>query len=1205
MFLLDDVVVLSAGDVTLGSSCELAVLHQLDQRLGRAEPAPTTVDAMAARVAELGQAHERRVLEGLRRSHGPGGVLELVPPAYERAALEAHHARTLEALRAGVDVVYQGSFFDGRFHGRADFLVREHASRYAVHDSKLARHAKIPALLQLAAYADQLARAGIPVSAEGRLLLGDGSISGHDLTDIVALYRERRARLEALVDGHAAQPDAARWGDDRYRACGRCPTCARAAEAHRDVLLVANLRLSQRAKLRAAGITTVEELAASTGPVDAMARSTLESLRHQARLQSAQDRAGPGPDGRPLVRAEVVDAAAIASLPAPDPGDVYFDFEGDPLWARGGSDWGLEYLFGLVEADTGEFRTYWAHDRAAEKHALEGFLEYLRDRRRAHPGMHVYHYAPYEKTALRRLVGRHGVGEEELDELLRDGVLVDLYATVRQGIRVSQPSYSLKKLEPLYMAEARSDQLDNAADSVAMYAVACDLADAGDADGAAATLAAIAEYNHYDCRSTRALHRWLLETLSAQRAAAGSAGDAGHGGGGGPGADAGEAAGRGADGGAEDGDDAPRTSDADPDAELRAALLARAGDGPAEARTADEQAFAMVAAALGYSRRERKPFWWEHFDRLSTPLEDWGEQRDTLIPDAVAVERDWFKEGRQRSLRRRLRLTGTMATGSTTGEGTAVFLHYDPLFPGGLTPPAGGIRAGHQRAVVREHADRSLLVEERLASDAAPYPDLPVALSPGPPPATASQEAAVRALAGDVAAAGLFPHPGLDLARRLPPRVAGGALPPVPAAEDGPVTAITAAVRALDRSYLAVQGPPGTGKTYVGARVIARLVADGWRVGVVAQSHAVVEHLLDTVVEAGVPADRVGKKDADARPHPWSVVPDSAYAAFLDRHRTHGCVLGGTAWDFTNTGRVPRGLLDLLVVDEAGQFCLATTLAVSLAAQRLLLLGDPQQLPQVSQGAHPEPVDGSALGWVAGGHGALPAEHGYFLERTWRMHPALTAPVSRLSYEGRLSSQERVTARRSLEGVEPGIHVVVLDHRGNATVSPEESAEVVRRIRGLVGRAWSDGVAPPRPLGPGDVLVVAAYNAQVASIRAHLDAAGLGEARVGTVDKLQGQEAPVVIVSMAASTPEDVPRGMGFLLSRNRINVAVSRGQWAAILIRSRQLTDYLPPTPEALAELGAFIRLCDDGRREPPGRSPRRHAQGIGEPGPAMSPPG
>ncbi|HXS86914.1 MAG TPA: DEAD/DEAH box helicase, partial [Mycobacterium sp.] len=409
----------------------------------------------------------------------------------------------------------------------------------------------------------------------------------------------------------------------------------------------------------------------------------------------------------------------------------------------------------------------------------------------------------------------------------------------------------------------------------------------------------------------------------------------------------------------------------------------------------------------------------------------------------------------------------------------------------------------------------------------------------------------------------------IDILLRHRPRTRGGG--DLPRSSDA-VDDITTAVLDLDSSYVAVHGPPGTGKTYTAARVIARLVTDhGWRIGVVAQSHAVVENLLHGTINAGIEPARVAKKKADRTDVAWQQISENEYAGFIGG--TPGCVIGGTAWDFANPSRVPPGSLDLLVIDEAGQFCLANTIAVAASAANLLLLGDPQQLPQVSQGTHPEPVDGSALGWLVDGHRTLPAERGYFLDRTHRMHPAVCAPVSALAYEGRLQPYEEVTAARRLDGYPPGVQVLRVVHEGNSTESPEEADAIVELINTLVGLDWTtkDGT---RPLAPADVLVLAPYNAQVVLLREHLAGAALGDVRVGTVDKFQGAEAPVAIVSMTASSVDDIPRGIPFLLNRNRLNVAISRAQYAAVIVRADTLTEYLPSAPTGLVELGAFLAL-------------------------------
>jgi len=631
-----------------------------------------------------------------------------------------------------------------------------------------------------------------------------------------------------------------------------------------------------------------------------------------------------------------------------------------------------------------------------------------------------------------------------------------------------------------------------------------------------------------------------------------------------------------------------------------------------QARTPDRQAVAMLAACLRYHQREEKPFWWAHYDRLLSDPDEWTDRRSTFVADSVSVVEPWHVPAGKRAARRLLRMVGQTEPGSDLRVGAQPFALYDAPVPagagtsdrgtrgwtGGITVLEVGVENAPEPAEARggdQHGDHSrsaprdvLVVADQPATALARHDLLPMALVPGAPPQTAGITRVIRGLAERVAAGlpDLPDQPALDLLRRVPPRTRSGALPAVAEGPRGYIDAITAAVLDLDDSYLAVQGPPGTGKTYTGARVIAGLVARGWHVGVVAQSHAVVENMLTAIAGAGVPAAQLGKKpNGSTDPAaPWcSLAPDSAFVRFYAT-QAGGYVVGGTAWDFTNDKRLPGAPLDLLVIDEAGQFALADTVAVSVAARNLLLLGDPQQLPQVTQGTHPEPVDRSALGWLTDGHDTLPDDLGYFLARSWRMHPALCAAVSHLSYDGRLTSVD-AAAERSLDGIEPGIRSVRVEHTGNAVASVEEADAVVRLALDVVGRRWTDPrrdaphLAVDRLLDQGDVMVVAAYNAQVWTVRRALDAAGLRAVRVGTVDKFQGQEAPVVLVSMAASSPDDVPRGMEFLVDRNRVNVAVSRGQWCAVVVRSTALTDYLPTTPEGLEELGAFIGLCGQAR--------------------------
>lgn len=556
-----------------------------------------------------------------------------------------------------------------------------------------------------------------------------------------------------------------------------------------------------------------------------------------------------------------------------------------------------------------------------------------------------------------------------------------------------------------------------------------------------------------------------------------------------------------------------------------------------------------------------------------------------------------------------------------------------------LAVAQGGFGAGSEDSANSEAAEEStgefleVLLQERIRVKDEPHGALPSGIGPGDPVSTATIEAALQSdVHGLLFDGALMPNdpalndpmPGedskpsntpaspsalpsvldaaasltgvksasADLLFRRAPRLKKGASN-TKNAENLPfevdfsgsdlptVDAVHAAVRALDRSYVAVQGPPGAGKTFLASHVIARLVAEGAKVGVVAQSHAVIENLMVACcARDGFDASRaVRLRGKSVTPDaPWSEVSDSELVELISG--AGGLLFGGTVWDYVSERRVPAGSLDVLVVDEAGQFSLTNTVAAARAARSVLLLGDPQQLPQVSTGVHPYPVDVSALGWLSDGAAALDPRFGYFLGESWRMDSALCERVSWLSYDGALASAA-ATAGRALQGVAPGVVSYPVEHSGCSVRSVQEAQAVVDCVRELLGREWVPAVgAEPRPLAAEDCIVVAAYNAQVDCVREALIAAGLADSsgagvRVGTVDKFQGQEAAVVLVSLASSRV-DSGRGAGFVLSPNRLNVAVSRGQWRAVLVHSPWVARSVPQDVEEVLALSGFAGLVE-----------------------------
>lgn len=696
-------------------------------------------------------------------------------------------------------------------------------------------------------------------------------------------------------------------------------------------------------------------------------------------------------------------------------------------------------------------------------------------------------------------------------------------------------------------ADARAG-VANAADSVVQYVAYRAARDDGRTEEADTILANIEQYNAYDCRSTLGLRDWLRGLPEVQGLSL-------------------------------DLEPVERPgTDFEPSAlDLRLQQLGEEAE--QHGRAAEGAAYRLAAAAIDFHRREQKSFWWSHFDRLEQPAEEWQETRNVLVAGANSTADAWDGVGPKGGAPKRdLTLRGLWSPGSSQPrEGTDVFLVYGNPVP--YRPP--GHRAG-QRVATRAKlleavADGAVRVQESLPAGAEPWSQLPSHLTPGSPPRAENLTSAIEAWGASIVEEA--PNwPGDAMTRLLLRASPGGDHPLGPmAGPDDATRAVVASLTGAPQSYLAVQGPPGTGKTYLAAHVIAELVMKHhWAIGVTAQSHKVIENVLEAVIQDGGLSSGIvtKKRDKGGSNGSFTVLPDNGFRAFADRNASTGYVIGGTPWDMTNRTRVGERQLDLLVIDEAGQFSLANTIATAMSARRVLLLGDPQQLPQVTQGIHPAPVDGSALAHVLGAEAVLPEDFGYFLAESRRMDAALAAPVSRLSYEGQLRSHACTLARR-LEGVKPGLHSAPVPHSGNATASPEEAAAVLAIVQRHLGLAWTpDDDKPPRPLEQIDVIIVTPYNAQVELLRRSLDAAGLTEVPVGTVDKFQGREAVVAIVSLGASDASEVPRGIDFLLSRNRLNVSISRAKWAAYLVHSPALMDHLPMTPAGLATLSRFITL-------------------------------
>jgi uncharacterized protein len=1166
----DGTLVVSATDLVGFLECDHLVTLEEARARGELEK-PFRDDPQLELVRRRGYEHEQRYIERLAADGRTVVEMRLRDPRTP-GELRAAEAETLAAMRAGDDVIFQGTFFDGRWRGHPDFLVRRDdrpsdlgAWSYDIADTKLARRVKAAAIIQMCVYADRLAQLQGLAPETIAVVTGDREAHPHRLEDYAAYFRAAKRRFEERVFPVAPAPAPVTYPEpvDHCRVCSWWSVCVDRRRADDHLSIVAGAAKVQRRKLVDGGVTTLAALAglpADRGIRDMRPR-ILERLRRQAALQQARREDGidryelipPNPDEP---------GKGLAALPPPSRLDVFFDIEADP-WAL---DDGLEYLFGWTERDeaTGEpvFHALWAHDRAQEKAMLEAFVDLVMERRRQDPAMHVYHYGGYESGALKRLMQRHATREDEIDVLLRGHVLVNLYDhVVRQGIRASVESYSIKKLETFYMPE-REGGITHAGFSVVEYERWMEQQDP-------AILEAIADYNRDDCVSNLLLRDWL----EARRVEALATHPDWY-----PDGEVPRPA-------WEDGAAGEKLRDEVAEARRREGVLREGVPVDRAERTPEQQGRWLLAGLLDWYRREAKPQWWDHHRLVESSLDD-------LVADKSALAGLRFVVDLGRSARSVVhRYSFDPAQDTKVAEGDVCIA---------LLPNAGGT-AWERSGVTVVAMDPLAGTVDLKRNPALPHP---VALIEGTPFPAEPMRSALLRLADHVVEHGIEgPGPfraARDLVLVLAPRIEDH-VPGTPIAPEGAdVTALAREVALrLDETVLPIQGPPGTGKTYTAARMILDLVADGRRVGVTAQSHRVIENLLEAVVDAAAKEGRVvrvgHRTDEDGRPAPSGIerIKDSKHVAGGLAGRTWD-VVGGTSWVWARPEL--EGSVDVLFVDEAGQVSLATVCSVAGAARSVVLLGDPNQLPQVSTGAHPEGSEASALEHLVGDARTIAPERGLLLGTTYRLHPDVNAFISDAFYEGRLATAPGNERQRVGDG-EPvggtGIRHVPIAHHDASNRSPDEAAWIAETVAGLVGRAWTDARGAVRDLTPEDVLVVAPYNAQVAEIdRAVKSRLGV-HANVGTVDKFQGREAPVAVYSMTTSSPDDAPRDLEFLYSGNRLNVAVSRARGLAVVLANPALLRVACHTPEQMRLVNALCRLVEvaeaqaAGGARPAGGSP------------------
>lgn len=1114
----------SASDLVNFAAC--SHLTHLDlQNLDTPLPKAADTDEMAL-IQDKGFEHEGRYLELLQSQYG-----DVVDLKQDDISDTMAFANTTQALHSGAQVLFQATFLSAPWVGHADFLVRVDTPSklgdfsYEVVDTKLARSSRAKFLLQLCLYSEMLAEVQGVMPRHMYVVLGDGRKETFLVADYLRYYRQIKQRfLEwTSLPEWESYPERC----DRCSMCRWRDLCTAQWEGDDHLNRVAGITKVQVPKLKAVGISTMKALAqVPVGKqVPRIQSDTKNRLAHQARLQVQTLKSGkPVFELLPLAPAK-----GFARLPEPNEGDLYFDMEGDPL-----EEGGLEYLFGLYFFDGGKavFKPFWAHSRAEEKVAFEAFIDFVGAHLTRWPQAHVYHYAPYEPTALKRLMSLHATREDAVDNLLRHHKLVDLYAVVREGIRVGEPSYSIKYIEHFYSA-ARSGDVKTAGASIVFYEQWKSTRDP-------ALLRAIEDYNKDDVVSTFELRQWLMRIRPPEAALAG------HETGSQVGADAAPVRAK---------SEAALKAEAAMEA-YRQKLLGNLPDDPL-VWTDEDRVRELMFQLLGFHRRTEKPVWWALFARQDATEEE-------LLDDVEVI-------------------AGMNATAPPVPAGEGWNCAYE--FP----EQEFKLKTGDNCTVVSSLAELSEVVIDEdnktvtfyCGSEEAPALN-GLAIGTGLPiNVGVIQGAYKRFVDAYIAGAGKF-RAGLDLLTRKTPRVQGHPVGHPMIAEDEDLLAgTTRVVSNLDSSYLFIQGPPGAGKTYTGSHVIVDLLKAGKTIAVTSNSHKAINNLLSAVEKV---ADRSGFVFKGAKK---SSSPDSAIKGefIVDIWNTQELVtkvnqfslVAGTAWLLASAKLQQK--FDYLFVDEAGQVSLANLLAMSTCARNIVLLGDQMQLGQPIQGVHPGESGKSTLDYLLKGEATIAPESGVFLKDTWRMHPDVCQFISEAVYDGRLKAEAKNANQRLLlkDDAHPalestGVKFLPVEHDGCSQRSDVE-AEVIRSVfESLLSQSYVDRDGKEHPIELTNILVVAPYNQQVNLLKRVLPEG----ARVGTVDKFQGQEAEAVLVSMTTSSGQYLPRDIEFLYSKNRLNVAVSRARCLAVVVASPLLLEVDCKTPEQMALVNTLCWISD-----------------------------
>jgi len=1118
----------SPSDLNNFVACKYTVLNEIKYHNKEIRKSPDRANDKLWK--EMGVEHEKRHYKILKEKYKKS--ITIKSDLNEKDRFD----ETVRAIQKGYDLIYHAYLIDDNLRGEADFLIKCDTKSdlgdysYEVYDTKITRNLKPRHITQITAYSDMLGK--IQKVLPEKMYLIDGSDEYHSFKTIeyIDLFNHSKKEFIKFLSNISKE----KIYPEKCSYCNLCDwkdECDKTWENDNYINLVAGSNKSQVEKLKKNKIRTVEQLSKTklTAMDLKINAESFKKIQLQAQLQ--EEKRNTGEDKIVILDSDF--GKGFYKLPKPDDGDVFFDIEGYPRMDRP-----FEYLHGLYYKDKGKlkFKDLWAknYNKESEKNIFIELINFLEKRFIEYPNAHIYHYASYEKRAIRELATSYSSefpkGDIVNDDLLRKEKYVDLFSIVSQSIRTSERDLSLKSIEKFYNFKRKAD-IVKADDSVIKY------------DNWIATKNEkykqdIINYNEEDCISTYLLREFLVknkpenidwfvkqEEITKE--------------------------------GEEPNKYRRKASNKLSREEVEVDLNNRLEK---KKNKTNKKFVENLKNFIGFHWKSNKPEFWEVFDRAEKThleLEDDTEciANSVLIDDKPKVTEDGFIYSYRFNDQNYKQKEGKSAFDAHQIKGLGTIHSIEENFP--------------DKNIVK------ILVSKRRKNI-----EMPSLLTLGntmPPQVHQHDQALNKFLEDYILNNGENYKSIMDMLERKEPDIKNIKSGSILIEENKDlITQSIEIVKNLNNSYLTIQGPPGTGKTYTSAKIIIELMKAGKKVGVTSNSHEAIKTLLIAIEQQAVDQNYEFsgmRKSKSSDKHEWKFIRNVTTGKPLNMDSYS--LFAGTSWFFVD----PRmnKTLDYLFIDEAGQVALGTTIANATSADNLVLIGDQMQLSQPMRAKHEGYARMSSLDFILEDDDTISTDKGVFLNVTRRLNKKICNYISTSFYDSRLTS-DPITETRSVNlKLDPikdeGLFYVPIDHNGCSQRSDEEADLVEKVFNKIVNKEYKSENIRGK-ISAKDIMVVAPYNAQANNIRERLKKKFKDDVRVGTIDLFQGQEAKVVLISMTTSDVESLPRHKDFFFSRNRLNVAISRAECVAIIIFNENLLLASASSIKEMKLINSFCKL-------------------------------